>query len=117
MNENLSDVVKSECDVSSDLNASSDNNEMGVTDDYDSEADDARSSQKSLPHKKRIPNKLKRALTSTPTRNIHAKCYKCTKCGEQFPNQATFNVSIDGNFFILKYLVKINTLHTRTRYN
>ncbi|XP_065209755.1 zinc finger protein 845 isoform X2 [Planococcus citri] len=91
MTEGLSDGVKSECDVSSDLNASSDNNEMVVTDDYDSEADDARSSQKSLPHKKRIPNKLKRALTTAPTRNIHAKCYKCTKCGEQFPNQATFN--------------------------
>lgn len=94
ISEGLADIVKSECDISSDLNVSSDNNEMTVTDDYDSEGDDdARPSQKSLPHKKRIPNKLKRALTSTPTRNIHAKCYKCTKCGEQFPNQATFNVS------------------------
>lgn len=90
VSDNLSDV-KTEDNRSSVL--SSDINESVHAEDFESDDDnEARSSQKSLPHKKRIPSKLKKALTSDPPRNIHAKCYKCTKCGEQFPTQATFNV-------------------------
>lgn len=62
---------------------------------YESDCDNEnRSSQKSLPHKKRIPSKLKRASNVTSTRSIHSKCYKCNKCGEQFPTQAAFNVGL-----------------------
>lgn len=60
---------------------------------YESDCDnESRSSQKSLPHKKRIPNKLKRALTVATTRSVPAKCFKCLKCAELFPTQAALNV-------------------------
>ncbi|XP_076035538.1 uncharacterized protein LOC143021736 [Oratosquilla oratoria] len=39
--------------------------------------------KKSLPHKKRIPKKLK-------TNKKHVKCFKCPQCGEQFSNQQQF---------------------------
>ena len=59
--------------------------------DYDIESD-LRPSRKSLPHKKRIPRKLKNIKKSTsPSRSIHNKCYKCTKCGEQFNSQAAYS--------------------------
>lgn len=51
--------------------------------DYDAEM---RPSRRSLPHKKRIPKKLK----APPARNIHSKCYKCNKCGDSFSSQAAF---------------------------
>lgn len=98
--ETLNQEIKTECISAVEVN-SSDADEHQTIEEYDTEGDnnEAQSTQKSLPHKKRIPNKLKKALTATPTRNIHAKCYKCTKCGEQFPTQSTFNVSIKKNFF------------------
>ncbi|XP_046665159.1 zinc finger protein 613-like isoform X2 [Homalodisca vitripennis] len=55
-----------------------------VDSDYDVES---RPSHRSLPHKKRIPRKLK----APSTRNIHTKCYKCNKCGETFTTQAAFS--------------------------
>jgi len=58
--------------------------------DYDIESD-LRPSRKSLPHKKRIPRKLKNLKKSaSPARNIHTKCYKCVKCGEQFGSQSAY---------------------------
>ncbi|XP_069679199.1 uncharacterized protein [Periplaneta americana] len=58
--------------------------------DYDIESD-LRPSRKSLPHKKRIPRKLKNLKkAASPSRSIHAKCYKCMKCGEQFGTQAAY---------------------------
>ncbi|PSN45391.1 hypothetical protein C0J52_07552 [Blattella germanica] len=58
--------------------------------DYDIESD-LRPSRKSLPHKKRIPRKLKNLKkAASPSRNIHTKCYKCTKCGEQFSSQSVY---------------------------
>ncbi|XP_075235267.1 uncharacterized protein LOC142332613 [Lycorma delicatula] len=54
--------------------------------DYDAESD-TRPSRRSLPHKKRIPRKLK----APPARSIHTKCYKCNKCGESFNTQAAFS--------------------------
>lgn len=84
---------KAECMNRGELNTSSDATESATAEEYETDGDnEARSSQKSLPHKKRIPSKLKKA--QTPPRNMHAKCYKCTKCGEQFPTQASFNVRI-----------------------
>uniref|UniRef100_A0A1B6CC12 C2H2-type domain-containing protein n=1 Tax=Clastoptera arizonana TaxID=38151 RepID=A0A1B6CC12_9HEMI len=60
---------------------------MNLDEEIDSDYDvEIRSSRRSLPHKKRIPKKLK----APPARNIHAKCYKCNKCGESFTSQAAF---------------------------
>lgn len=60
---------------------------VSLEDELDSDYDvETRSSRRSLPHKKRIPKKLK----APPARNIHAKCYKCNKCGESFTSQAAF---------------------------
>lgn len=90
MPEPLEDV-KTEC-VTVDL--SSDLGESLPHEVYDSDCDNEnRSSQKSLPHKKRIPTKLKRgASNATSARSVPAKSHKCTKCGEQFPTQAALNV-------------------------
>lgn len=59
------------------------NAEEELDSDYDTEM---RPSRRSLPHKKRIPKKLK----APPARNIHSKCYKCNKCGDSFSSQAAF---------------------------
>lgn len=86
------DLLKEEYDVKSegiedDLGEESDDN---VPDDNDSDYDvesDLRPSRRSLPHKKRIPRKLKNPKKASPLRSGE-KCYKCTKCGEQFVNQS-----------------------------
>lgn len=81
------------------LNTSSDATESITVEEYERDGEtEALPAQKSLPHKKRIPNKLKKALTVVPTRSIHAKCYKCTKCGEQFPTQSSLNVRVHRNY-------------------
>jgi hypothetical protein len=53
--------------------------------DYEGESD-LKPSRRSLPHKKRIPRKLK----TQPARNVHTKCYKCQKCGDIFNSQSAF---------------------------
>jgi len=64
------------------------NSSSKLLEDLDSDYDvESRPSHRSLPHKKRIPRKLK----APPARNIHAKCYKCNKCGETFNSQAAFS--------------------------
>ncbi|XP_063237025.1 zinc finger protein 37-like [Bacillus rossius redtenbacheri] len=64
----------------------------GMQDDNDSDYDvenDLRSSRKSLPHKKRIPRKLKNMKkTSSPSHCSLAKLHKCSTCGDQFMSQA-----------------------------
>lgn len=58
-------------------------------DDMDSDYEidsELKPSRRSLPHKKRIPKKLK----TQPQRNIHSKCYKCQKCGDSFSSQTSF---------------------------
>ncbi|KAJ9587000.1 hypothetical protein L9F63_019418 [Diploptera punctata] len=90
------DVMKQEYDVKiegleDDLGEESDDPIQDDDSDYDIESD-LRPSRKSLPHKKRIPRKLKNLKKSaSPSRNIHSKCYKCTKCGEQFSSQAAYS--------------------------
>lgn len=53
-------------------------------DDPDDSGNYTTDGKKSLPHKKRIPKKLK-------TTKKHIKCYKCQFCDEQFTNQQQFN--------------------------
>lgn len=77
------------------VDLTSDLGESLPTEVYESDCDNEnRSSQKSLPHKKRIPTKLKRASNASSTRSNHSKCYKCNKCSEQFPTQAALTVSL-----------------------
>lgn len=77
------------------MSASSDATESGTAEEYERSIDnEARSSQKSLPHKKRIPSKLKKAPTLVSARSVQVKSYKCTKCGDQLPTQTALNVRI-----------------------
>lgn len=62
--------------------------------DFDAEGD-MRTSRRSLPHKKRLSKKLRnprkpQTQPQLPPKSVHAKCFKCNKCGEQFPSQAAY---------------------------
>lgn len=90
------DGLKEEYDVKSEglEDDLGDESDEPLQDDNDSDYDiesDLRPSRKSLPHKKRIPRKLKNLKKSaSPSRSIHTKCYKCMKCGEQFGSQSAY---------------------------
>lgn len=88
------DELKEEYDIKSEGVEDEESDEIPQDDsdsDYDIESD-LRTSRKSLPHKKRIPRKLKNPKkSSSPSRNIHSKCYKCNKCGDQFTSQSTYS--------------------------
>lgn len=59
------------------------NNIISNDDEHDQSGAYSSDGKKSLPHKKRIPRKLKNSKK-------HIKCYKCDQCGEQFINQSNF---------------------------
>lgn len=88
------DVLKEEYDVKSEglEDDLGDESDEPLQDDNDSDYDiesDLRPSRRSLPHKKRIPRKLKNLKNlASPARSIHTKGYKCVKCGEQFGSQS-----------------------------
>lgn len=61
--------------------------EEGFQDDNDSDYDvenDLKTSRRSLPHKKRIPKKLK-----NPKKSTIMRMFRCTKCDESFPSQTS----------------------------
>lgn len=57
--------------------------------DYENGGDKSRNS---LPHKKRIPRKLKHPKKSPQSRNVMINTYKCSKCSEIFTSVGAFAV-------------------------
>ncbi|XP_047121691.1 zinc finger protein 665-like [Schistocerca piceifrons] len=105
------DELKEEYDIKSEEDESGDEQALDQEADIDagsgsSDYGTGRASRRSLPHKKRIPRKLKQQQqqhqhqqqvqhqqsqksSSSPSRSLSARHYKCNRCGAQFNSQSS----------------------------